>query len=388
MRLRYIIAMIAVVIIYVILTIKVFNSYLNNLPKARESRYSPQKLLVLLSQPRSGSSFLGKVLSSSLRSVYFYEPLHNMDSLYNIDINFATSSQRQIYDKDAMDYLKNMFHCNFDRKEWIRINKSIFKSFHTLQTRKCEEKSPDVKIQFDHCNNFVMNSYHLQRECHQFNLIVKLLEMRVPEAVIENVDSIVSLDTNFRLLYLVRDPRASFWSLLKTGWIASSYKNISFQKYVPLRCQEMYRNFKLLAKQKYVTIIRYEDIIVNSGKALKDIYSYLDEETTSKVKSKISRLYCYTPVFNKMSNNNSYLNTTETQAETFLDNTENIVDQRKNYNCFSINKWRHKANLEFVKLVEKSCVNIMRALGYEQLGKKAKTLKDFSRSLIYPTFNI
>ena len=180
-----------------------------------------------------------------------------MDNLFNIDINFATPQQRRIYDQVAMDYLKNMFQCSFEKKEWIRINKSMFKSYHTLKTRKCEEKATEVRMQFDHCTDFIFNSYHLQRECHNFNLMVKLLEMRVPEAVIENIELMVSPETDFKMVYLVRDPRASFWSLLKTGWVASSHENISFQNYVPLRCKEMYRNIKILAKRKDVTIVRY-----------------------------------------------------------------------------------------------------------------------------------
>ena len=144
---------------------------------------------------------------------------------------------------------------------------------------------------------------------------------------------------------------------------------------------------------QYFFVSRYEDVIVNSEKALQHVYDFLDEETSRKVKSKMASIYCYSPVFNKMkdkqvvslNDTSSILQNKVTQTEANA-KYESFAYRRKNYDCFSINKWRYTANERFIKLVESSCVNIMSAMGYKQLGQNTHLQKEFSHSLIYPEY--
>lgn len=67
-------------------------------------------------------------------------------------------------------------------------------------------------------------------------------------------------------------------------------------------------------------------------------------------------------------------------------NSSQTQDQinRDNYRCLSINKWRYKATITFVKYVETHCSSFMKALGYQFVGDDEKTLRNVEINLIKP----
>ena len=93
MRLRSLCCLILCVVLYTIATILFMNSHIKK--QKVKKNYLPPKLIVLVSQPRSGSTFLGNLISKAIESVYFYEPLYRLDSTFNIDINTIEKKQRQ-----------------------------------------------------------------------------------------------------------------------------------------------------------------------------------------------------------------------------------------------------------------------------------------------------
>ena len=57
---------------------------------------------------------------------------------------------------------------------------------------------------------------------------------------------------------------------------------------------------------------------------------------------------------------------------------------RDNYRCLSINKWRYKATITFVKYVETHCSSFMKVLGYQFVGDDEKTLRNVEINLVKP----
>ena len=231
-----------------------------------KKNYLPPKLIVLVSQPRSGSTFFGNLISRAIESVYFYEPLYRLDSSFNIDINTIEKTQRQRkkggYDDMAGEYLRNVFACDFnDQASWHRIFESPFK---VLSSNKCNgdhHNSPSQQQQgeggykLNRCLPY-FNSNQIQKNCQRMNLMVKLLELRIPYGELTQLGALTDRRAKYQILYLVRDPRAAFLSLLKTGWVSNNLTSSVFKKYVESRCDEMANNMREAKKIKQVVMIR------------------------------------------------------------------------------------------------------------------------------------
>lgn len=235
----------------------------------------PNVLLILVSQPRSGSTFLSRIISKSLESIYFYEPLYMLDKKAGIDTNFVDDDRREKYDRQTTAFLRNIFRCDFtNRKEWIHLYKSPFKvlSTYSRDDKECDEKLLRAKFGHKtneyqrhivkHCMPF-LNSYHLQRQCQKLNLMVKLLEPRIPRHNLLHLQSLIHPEVLHKIVYLIRDPRASFYSLLRTGWIAKFDTDLLFREYISLRCENMYRSIKEVQKTDNFIVIRYVTIYVS-----------------------------------------------------------------------------------------------------------------------------
>lgn len=267
------------VVLYTILMILYFQNKLRT-PAAGRYKVFPRKLIVLVSQPRSGSTYLGNVISKTIKSIYFYEPLYKLDSMLKIDLDVAGEEQRRSYDVASGEYLRHVFHCNFnDRDSWQKIFKSPFKSLSTLSGNDCNDNNERLKYRpnttqnteevvipgvsrnggrsytLNRCMPF-LNANHLQKECQTMNLMVKLLELRLPHSDMLNLEQIIDNGIQYKIIYLVRDPRAAFYSLLKTEWVVKTIKDPKFQKYVTMRCQEMSQNIKQVHNTQHTVIVR------------------------------------------------------------------------------------------------------------------------------------
>ena len=265
MRLRSLCCLILCVVLYTIATILFMNSYIKK--QKVKKNYLPPKLIVLVSQPRSGSTFLGNLISKAIESVYFYEPLYRLDSTFNIDINTIEKKQRQQkkggYDDMAGEYLRKVFACDFtDQASWHRIFESPFKVLSSNECNDNHHNSPQQQQQqggggykLNHCLPY-FNSNQIQKNCQRMNLMVKLLELRIPYGELTQLEALTDRRANYQVLYLIRDPRAAFLSLLKTGWIANNTRSPVFEKYVESRCDEMVNNMREAKKMKHVTMIR------------------------------------------------------------------------------------------------------------------------------------
>lgn len=241
----------------------------------RNYKVFPRKLIVLVSQPRSGSSYLGNLISTTVKSIYFYEPLYQLDKMLKIDLDTAGINQRQSYDTISTEYLRHIFRCDFsDRESWKKVFNSPFKSLSTLSGNECDDADKDENLKYrpdrvegirggnngrsymlNRCMPF-LNANHLQKECQTMNLMVKLLEFRLPFSNLLNLEEIIDDSIQYKLLYLVRDPRASFYSLLRTGWLVKDFKETKFKDYVAMRCNEMAVNIKQMKQTKHATIVR------------------------------------------------------------------------------------------------------------------------------------
>ena len=60
--------------------------------------------------------------------------------------------------------------------------------------------------------------------------------------------------------------------------------------------------------------------------------------------------------------------------------------QRKNYECYAINKWRYETDLNFIALIEEKCGEVMNLLGYIKSNGDENLVKDITHKLVEPIF--
>ena len=83
-------------------------------------------------------------------------------------------------------------------------------------------------------------------------------------------------------------------------------------------------------------------------------------------------------------NRNGYGHNNSSHEDEIDSRTQDQIN-RDNYRCLSINKWRYKATITFVKYVETHCSSFMKALGYQFVGDDEKTLRNVEINLVKPT---
>lgn len=268
MRLRCVYCGIFGVTTYFLIVIYIFHTRFKKTPKYKPY-VPPRKLLLLISQPRSGSTYTGKIISRSLDSIYLYEPLYQLDQHFNMNIEFTREEHRDVYNKMSMTALSNLLHCNFNQQRDIKtLARSPFKQQSVFsgcpsngmtnnatkrirmrlvrKNSKLRQRKRKV-TELHRCMPFI-DAFNLRQECQFRYFMIKLLETRIPHAKVVELPSYIDSQTDYRIVYLVRDPRASFSSLLKTKWVVENFDD-KFRYYIRLHCGEMNRNINLVRSE-------------------------------------------------------------------------------------------------------------------------------------------
>jgi len=140
------------------------------------------------------------------------------------------------------------------------------------------------------------------------------------------------------------------------------------------------------------------------------VYQFLGTTDGEKVQSALKGQPCYVPKFSN-TYNRSRFNGRKLQykLEPVLDDQDKedgegeedesdkemneemyywrkTEKQRKNYECYAINKWRYEADPKFIALIEEKCGEVMSLLGYIKSNGDHVLLKDIKEKLVEPTF--
>lgn len=154
----------------------------------------PVNVLLLSSMGRSGSSFLGALLSSLPGSFYFYEPLRRLEQWKLLTEEIGVKS------------LKAVFTCNLTEPVRSALTARNSRKISLQDARLCS--SPNA------C--FSANAVEAACRRKRFR-VVKTIRSRVswlPELLKD-------AEVNLRVIHLVRDPRGSITSGRKAGWFTA-----------------------------------------------------------------------------------------------------------------------------------------------------------------------
>ncbi|XP_064095772.1 carbohydrate sulfotransferase 3-like [Macrobrachium nipponense] len=208
---------------------------------AEKGRF-PYNVLLLASMGRSGSSFLGGLLTSQSKTVYFFEPLHDIEALHLLTEKSAMKGLRDIFTCDIKDPILSTF---------IRNPNFVFKEFY----KQCGRHQTCLTGE-------VINSRCKKKSVR----VVKTIRTRVAwlQAILHDPE------VNLKVIQLVRDPRASIISGWDRGW------NLTAERACGWLTEDLHNGLelKIMYPEKYMAV-RYEDLCDDPWGWAKKIYSFL-----------------------------------------------------------------------------------------------------------------
>lgn len=333
-------------------------------PKSSQNKQGKQTNLMIISQGRSGSSFLGQIFNYHPEVFYIFEPLHTLERVDNIDTFIGNNTLE--YNRRASMILGEIFNCSFRKSPYLeylsrpghfRLSSRVLKS-PPFCTRDAENRTAKEVFEKQLCS--YLEPVTLNKVCKKYSVTaMKVLEHRLVARTLQSLKPLLEMEGfDNKIVYLVRDPRAVISSMYQAGWIASigrdneviPYQPISrrFHWYVQRICHQMETNVKFVKHTPYwskkrLFLLRYEDLITNPENMTKNMFEFIGLGLPPGM--------------------NEWVYEHMNAQNTTLEGNEGIYATQKN-SSLTLNKWRLKASREMVKVVEKYCKTVMDLLGY------------------------
>lgn len=235
-----------------------------------EIRTSPIRSLIVTSW-RSGSTFLGEILSAIPETYYYYEPLmRHAARKFNSD-----DSERD--KKEVLSHIKKLLKCDFSDMEGYLSHARM----HPFQFEKNRRLWDDCKSLLNRDNCF--SPSFLGPYCKQFPFIT----MKIVRSNLEVLKDIIKDDMNVRILLLVRDPRPTLNSRWRKGFCIA--ENAPACGSPSKLCDQLVRDFRA-AEQLFIDYpkrfmtIRYEDLALDLYEVTEKILSFFGLKFNEEVK--------------------------------------------------------------------------------------------------------
>ena len=227
----------------------------------------------------------------------------------------------------------------------------------------------------------------------------KILTQRLPEVILKNLfeEFHSQAETRFKIIQLVRDPRAMVWSMIKLGLMERGIKNYStaieysnkkldstsqplrrrnsailghnFIKQVKLLCSRMTKDvtislqFSSKSSADHYRIVRYEEVASRTLVFARKIFDFTGIDFALEVKEWLRR----NTLFDK--------NERSAGERSYSTSNRNIT--------FAVNSWRTSLSFLEVSIIDKECAYFMQNFGYKFIDN-VDILTNISISLLQP----
>ncbi|XP_072169700.1 carbohydrate sulfotransferase 1-like [Diadema setosum] len=322
--------------------------------KESTSRVLPVHLLIV-TQRRSGSSFLGQIFNQNPWVFFHFEPLKLLEI------------KKNVY-KNASVLLQNIFKCRFDKTPYL-MDLYNNETLHRLSSKVlCSPPLCRLNMDFNMLKTPMVKRCPLLKEesvtnvCNVYpHKVVKLIRLY-------NIETLGSLlrdkELNVKIVHLLRDPRGTLLSRAKEH--PSSAKALSLgtsldhdAAYI---CRRMRQNFRFvrqnkdLLKNRYMRV-RYEDIAAHPERWTRALYKFAGMGDVPL------------DVFKWIQQN--------TQASSVKDVQDTYSTHRNS--SATAQAWRHSIDFPVVQAIQSFCDDVLNEAGYVHV-KQAKDLgrKDLS----------
>lgn len=259
--------------------------------------------ILILSSWRSGSTFIGQVFSQHPKVFYLMEPSWHV-------WNKMTKNDATILEISVRDLIRSVFHCDMTVYDYYLPEQKI-KSDIFLWYTSGALCSPPACGFFQHTD--IINESECKRVCGKVNFStvqeacqtyshVALKEVRLFS--LESLYPLINDPTlNFKIIHLVRDPRAVLNSREKALWSLKSDNKIMLNSgSIPLGSDSNYKVMKNICrsqvkihrramteasgflKDRYL-MVRYEDVAMDPLRKIKEMYKFTDLNLTPELET-------------------------------------------------------------------------------------------------------
>ncbi|XP_077863281.1 carbohydrate sulfotransferase 1-like [Saccoglossus kowalevskii] len=333
------------------------NGYINATNYLDQSTITrPRTHVLIVTNRRSGSSFLGQVFNQNPDVFFNFEPLKVLEYAY---------SYQELQKKSSV-FLNNVFGCNFQKLSNLvefynkdgfhRSSSQVLSSppFCNIKhvTKRTAKRCPFIDA--DLLSKECMSKYK-----HVAIKIIRLVDIQTLESLLSD------LSINVKIIHLVRDPRAIYNSRSNAEKFE---KTLTGDHVVTVQslCRRIKQNYGTGKNQppwlqdKYM-LVRYEDLARNPMQITQDMYRFLEFGTVP-------------PVVNSWIVNNTYSN----ESPLFNDRYST-----KRNSSVVVEAWRRELPYRTVEQIQIACGDVLNDLGYQHVFSEAQLL-NMTKSIVLP----
>ena len=336
----------------------------DQLPKATSKK---RRSLLIFGDDRSGTTFVTKMFAADPQMFTVYEPL------WVTKLWFKQFGIMELEDQDIMvtDVVNGLLSCNFTYSQiarnflaytntsWVGehvFNKNVFKtSPFSAKTKSGKTFWPNLYKYPKFAENVCLSKFkHSVVKVGQVRVPLESLGVFIPSVFRDNPDADV------RVIQIVRDPRGSINSRIRSGWI-SDFTYTGFPQTVYSLCSKITRNIdfgrKLQSvewlKDRYMEIT-YKEIATMPVTTARKMYKFAGFEMPDSLIDWIA----------------SSTNPDEEQLSEALENPfSHIRDSSRNYI-----KWRRESPIKRVRVIEEQCKTLLDLLRLDPVADDMEAL--------------
>ncbi|XP_068676866.1 carbohydrate sulfotransferase 3-like [Montipora foliosa] len=325
-----------------------------------------RKSLLIFGDDRSGTTFITKMFAADPQMFTVYEPLWVTKRWFKDYANFQFDFQERI----VLDVVNALLSCeftgsdagktflDFTRTSWVGsgvFEKNVFRtSAFVRKTKSGKKYYPKLSSHPEFAVAACLNSFN--------HSVVKVGQIRVPkESIAVFIPRVFreNPDTDIRVIQIVRDPRGSINSRIRSGWV-SDYTFKGFPQIAKGICSKITKNIKFARalqdkwlKDRYMEIT-YREIATMPITTAKKIYKFAQFQMPDSLVDWIVES----------------TNPDKDQLAEAIDNPySHIRDSSSNYL-----KWRKESPIKRVREIEKNCKELLGLLGLEPVADEMETL--------------
>lgn len=291
-----------------------------------------KRMILIVSNWRSGSSFLGHLLNHLPGAWYFFEPLF-----------FAYQSVLpQMRDTFQTKVVEDLLQCKYHESiAEADMKKMIFFFRKTSRVWDvCGESQGNGTV----CNS----KSFLEEACRYFPLqVIKSVRLRY-----KAVQELIRRYPNLKVIGSVRDPRGALHSRSKLDWC--KVRSCIDPETV---CDKLHEDM-MIASQLRVNhphqflLLRYEDLSLNTTSTVRRVLNFLDMEPTA--------------LFNRF---------VKDSTKGANEEEDDPYATKRNSRKVALD-WRHNIAFSDVLDIQKSCAEVMKMLGYNLLASEEDLRND------------
>jgi len=328
----------------------------------------PRKVVLIVTNKRSGSSFVGEMFMRNPKAYYLFEPLfpftRECDRFQRERIETLEKFSQCQFDDVAQEYgrIFNMTqkedtyaHCQATNVCFLHRNPTLQGIYRQYAARKHKypfRKKLEGEILSEMCRDAEFTVFKVLRSC-RISSFVHLIKEGLP-------------GYQFKIIHLLRDPRAIMSSRMQIPGQRAEART-HFEQDVIKLCDKMDVNLRLtndLMESKYKSSymrVRLEDITFDPIKYAAQFYEFIEEPLPREVTNWLIDLKI------NEATNQKQRSRAQKEADTFQTN-------RKSGDV--INGWRREIEYGKMLTVQNRCSSVLEMLFYKPVNSKVALLNE------------